>query len=219
MQAADLQKYLYKVLHNPSVDVTRYDLSQILEVKPHGVSKGHAASTILESLFRSEIATMPLQRALSLPTSLEREDPSGFASCKEPFLLAIGDDRSDESMFEALLNRNARPEARTIRSRTLSSYQGTFSHHTEKEVEPSNFKQNVSPHSWTVTVGCKPSHALHYLNDTREVVKLLDNCTKQVMNQISQNKSDVDNQDSAGIPPTNSVQQLTRRLLRKVTNV
>ena len=51
MQAADLQKYLVKVLANPNVDVLRYDKSRVLEVKPHGVNKGLAATAILESLW------------------------------------------------------------------------------------------------------------------------------------------------------------------------
>lgn len=51
MQASELQKYLIKILANPNVDVVRYDYNRILEVKPHGVSKGLAATAILEELF------------------------------------------------------------------------------------------------------------------------------------------------------------------------
>ena len=80
MQSSELQKYLVKILANPKVDVLRYDKSRILEgesrcidhirimqlssrcsllcarfvcfsVKPHGVSKGLAATAILESLW------------------------------------------------------------------------------------------------------------------------------------------------------------------------
>jgi hypothetical protein len=52
MQASELQKYLVKILANPNVDVVRYDYNRILEVKPHGVSKGLAATAILEELFQ-----------------------------------------------------------------------------------------------------------------------------------------------------------------------
>lgn len=44
-------QYLVKILANPAVDVVRYDYNRILEVKPHGVSKGLAATAILEELF------------------------------------------------------------------------------------------------------------------------------------------------------------------------
>lgn len=52
MQASELQKYLVKILANPAVDVIRYDYNRILEVKPHGVSKGLAATAILEDLHK-----------------------------------------------------------------------------------------------------------------------------------------------------------------------
>ena len=78
MQAAELQKYLVKILANPSVDVVKYDYARLLEVKPHGISKGLAANAILESLFlkakiQKSTSTMSLQ-------SLQREATGGAIS-------------------------------------------------------------------------------------------------------------------------------------------
>ena len=50
MQATDLHKYLTKALSNPAVDIVKYEYSSCLEVKPHGVSKGNAATAICEAL-------------------------------------------------------------------------------------------------------------------------------------------------------------------------
>jgi len=70
MQSSELQKYLVKILANPSVDVVRYDYNRILEVKPHGVSKGLAATAILEELFYlPSTHTHPHRKRDSRPTS------------------------------------------------------------------------------------------------------------------------------------------------------
>lgn len=58
------------------------------------------------------------------------------------FVLCIGDDRSDEDMFESILNTSSPPTA-------------------------------VAPEVFACTVGRKPSKAKYYLDDTDDVVMLL----------------------------------------------
>jgi trehalose-6-phosphatase len=139
MQAADLQKYLVKILANPKVDVLRYDKSRILEVKPHGVNKGLAATAILESLWimsdtkskaesaaesprsthgapsRSPVSaggsrfglqvSPPANGSLAFPVDGPLS-PRSLATPFHPFVLAIGDDRSDEDMFIAVQQKS-----------------------------------------------------------------------------------------------------------------
>jgi len=59
------------------------------------------------------------------------------------FVLGIGDDKSDEDMFESILNK---------------SYASTSS---------------SSPEIFACTVGQKPSKASYYLDDSKEVMMLL----------------------------------------------
>jgi trehalose 6-phosphate synthase/phosphatase len=76
-QASELGKYIEKLLESSqSVDVVRYDLNRILEVKPRGVSKGITARKIITRL----------------------KENTGLPQ----FLLCIGDDRSDEDAFLVL---------------------------------------------------------------------------------------------------------------------
>ncbi|KAI6682524.1 hypothetical protein NL676_036405 [Syzygium grande] len=113
-QAKELLNHLESVLTNEPVVVKRGQ--HIVEVKPQGVNKG----TVVENL----ISTVQ-------------------SSGKSPdFLLCIGDDRSDEDMFEAI----ARPVS-----------------------TPSTSAAEV----FACTVGQKPSMAKYYLDDTSEVIKLL----------------------------------------------
>jgi len=148
--SADMQKYLVKVLANPSVDVLRYDRSRVLEVKPHGVNKGLAATAILESLWimhekknasgagigqaavpassasasasltkaspssgsvhpsRFGLQVTPPPRPSPMPpSSMEAVaasslSPRSAVTSFHPMVLAIGDDRSDEDMFQAI---------------------------------------------------------------------------------------------------------------------
>ncbi|KAF8033842.1 hypothetical protein BT93_C0185 [Corymbia citriodora subsp. variegata] len=114
-QAKELLNHLESVLTNEPVVVKRGQY--IVEVKPQGVNKG----TVVENL----ISTMQSRG-------------------KSPdFLLCIGDDRSDEDMFEAI--------ARTVSTPSLTSTAEVFA----------------------CTVGQKPSMAKYYLDDTSEVIKLL----------------------------------------------
>ncbi|XP_059636979.1 probable alpha,alpha-trehalose-phosphate synthase [UDP-forming] 11 [Cornus florida] len=114
-QAKELLDHLENVLANEPVLVKRGQ--HIVEVKPQGVSKGVA----VESL----IATM---RNMG----------------KAPdFVLCIGDDRSDEDMFESIASSVANPSSPAI------------------------------PEVFACTVGQKPSMAKYYLDDTFEVIKML----------------------------------------------
>lgn len=114
-QAKELLDHLESVLANEPVVVKRGQ--HIVEVKPQGVSKG----IVVENL----ISTM-------------------LSKGKAPdFLLCIGDDRSDEDMFESVARSTSDPSLPSI------------------------------AHVYACTVGQKPSMAKCYLDDTVEVIKLL----------------------------------------------
>ncbi|XP_014509620.1 probable alpha,alpha-trehalose-phosphate synthase [UDP-forming] 11 [Vigna radiata var. radiata] len=115
-QAKELLDHLESVLANESVVVTRGQ--HIVEVKPQGVSKGKVVEDIISTM-RSK--------------------------GKSPdFLLCIGDDRSDEDMFESI--------ARSVSNPALPTIAKVFA----------------------CTVGQKPSMAKYYLDDTNEVINLLE---------------------------------------------
>ncbi|XP_031491616.1 probable alpha,alpha-trehalose-phosphate synthase [UDP-forming] 9 [Nymphaea colorata] len=110
-QAKELLDHLESVLANEPVMVTRGQ--HIVEVKPQGVGKGWVAARVLSTM------------------STKGEPPD--------FILCIGDDRSDEDMFESI--SNSAPSSAEI---------------------------------FACTVGRKPSKATYYLNDTEEVIRLLE---------------------------------------------
>ncbi|KAF8413709.1 hypothetical protein HHK36_001701 [Tetracentron sinense] len=115
-QAKEMLDHLESVLANEPVSVKSGQF--IVEVKPQGVSKGLVAEKIFSSMAENE----------------SRVD----------FVLCIGDDRSDEDMFEIIgnaMNRNI-----------LSSNTAVFA----------------------CTVGQKPSKAKYYLDDTTEVITMLE---------------------------------------------
>ncbi|KAJ4958776.1 hypothetical protein NE237_025887 [Protea cynaroides] len=114
-QAKELLHHLESVLANEPVSVKSGQ--HIVEVKPQGVNKGIVAAHLL--------ATM--QRKGMLPD----------------FVLCIGDDRSDEDMFEVITSSMAGP--------SLSPVAEVFA----------------------CTVGQKPSKAKYYLEDTTEIVRML----------------------------------------------
>lgn len=114
-QAKELLDHLESVLANEPVVVKRGQ--HIVEVKPQGVSKGVA----VESL----IATMQM-----------RGKPPDFVLC-------VGDDRSDEDMFETI--------ARSVANPSMPAIAEVFA----------------------CSVGQKPSMAKYYLDDTSEVIKML----------------------------------------------
>ncbi|KAI9111725.1 hypothetical protein K1719_017415 [Acacia pycnantha] len=114
-QAKELLNHLENVLANEPAVVKRGQ--HIVEVKPQGVSKGLVTEKVLM-------------------TMVNDGDPPDFVLC-------IGDDRSDEDMFESIL--------RTISCPSLP----------------------VAPEIFACTVGQKPSKAKYYLDDAADVVKLL----------------------------------------------
>ncbi|XP_050376433.1 probable alpha,alpha-trehalose-phosphate synthase [UDP-forming] 9 [Argentina anserina] len=118
-QAKEMLDHLENVLANEPVVVKRGQ--HIVEVKPQGVTKGLVAEKVLTKMIRTG---------------------------KVPdFVLCIGDDRSDEDMFES------------ISSTAYSS------------------SQHVPPEIFACTVGQKPSKARYYLDDTVDVMSLLHGLT------------------------------------------
>lgn len=113
-QAKELLDHLESVLANEPVAVKSGQ--QIVEVKPQGVSKGVVAEKLLSSM-------------------VSRDTPPDFVLC-------IGDDRSDEDMFESIADAMAGP------------------HSPIAEV-------------FACTVGQKPSKAKYYLEDTGDVIQML----------------------------------------------
>ncbi|KAI3918505.1 hypothetical protein MKX01_041825 [Papaver californicum] len=114
-QAKELLDHLESVLANEPVSVKSGQ--HIVEVKPQGVSKGLVAERLLSTM----------QRKGMLPD----------------FVLCIGDDRSDEDMFEVITS--------AVEGPFLSPVAGVFA----------------------CTVGQKPSKAKYYLEDTTEIVRML----------------------------------------------
>ncbi|KAH7857919.1 hypothetical protein Vadar_017915 [Vaccinium darrowii] len=114
-QAKELLDHLENVLSNEPVVVSRGQ--HIVEVKPQGVSKGLVAEKVLSKMVNGG-------------------DPPDFVMC-------IGDDRSDEDMFESILSMASRPSL------------------------------PVTPQVFACTVGRKPSKAKYYLDDSADVARLL----------------------------------------------
>ncbi|KAJ7956261.1 putative Trehalose-6-phosphate synthase [Quillaja saponaria] len=114
-QAKELLDHLENVLANEPVVVKRGQ--HIVEVKPQGVTKGLVAENVISTLTN------------------DGKSPD--------FVLCIGDDRSDEDMFESI---------------STKAYNAT---------SPS------IPEIFACTVGQKPSKARYYLDDTVDVLILL----------------------------------------------
>lgn len=114
-QAKEMLDHLESVLANEPVAVKSGQF--IVEVKPQGVSKGLVAEKIFATMAES--------------------------GRQADFMLCVGDDRSDEDMFEIIGN--------AINSGILSS----------------------STEVYACTVGQKPSKAKYYLDDTTEVRTML----------------------------------------------
>ncbi|XP_006348895.1 probable alpha,alpha-trehalose-phosphate synthase [UDP-forming] 7 [Solanum tuberosum] len=115
-QAKEMLDHLESVLANEPVAVKSGQ--HIVEVKPQGVTKGLVAEKVFTSLaVKGKLAD---------------------------FVLCIGDDRSDEDMFEIIGD---------ALSRNIISYDAKV---------------------FACTVGQKPSKAKYYLDDTSEVVLMLD---------------------------------------------
>ncbi|KAL2502365.1 hypothetical protein Fot_36213 [Forsythia ovata] len=114
-QAKELLDHLESVLANDPVVVKRGQ--HIVEVNPQGVSKGGVVENLMETM-----------RSAGKPPD---------------FVLCIGDDRSDEDMFDCI--------ASSVANHSLLNTAEVFA----------------------CTVGQKPSMAKYYLNDTFEVIKML----------------------------------------------
>ncbi|KAE8730049.1 Alpha,alpha-trehalose-phosphate synthase 5 [Hibiscus syriacus] len=114
-QAKELLDHLESVLANEPVTVKRGQ--NFVEVKPQGVSKGLVAKRLLSTM----------QERGMLPD----------------FVLCIGDDRSDEDMFEVI----------------ISSVSGPLI--------------DLRAEVFACTVGRKPSKAKYYLDDTVEICRLM----------------------------------------------
>ena len=240
MQASELQKYLIKLLGNPSVDVVKYDYARVLEVKPHGISKGLAANAILESYllrakvqrelshaslasldrestggslspigmsggrgsssFSGNVDELPVVSAASATVSVSRPTSpqaspglAAFEFATDPFLLCVGDDRSDEDMFvavntkeylkmtgsEATLRRSwSRRQADQADGVSGDGGTGTvpagaLDEGKWSDAELIRSRNPPSPFTFTVCVGMKPSNAHYYLHDDEEVLKTL----------------------------------------------
>ncbi|XP_042500884.1 alpha,alpha-trehalose-phosphate synthase [UDP-forming] 6-like [Macadamia integrifolia] len=114
-QAKELLDHLESVLANEPVSVKSGQ--NIVEVKPQGVSKGLVAERLLSTV--QDKGMVP------------------------DFVLCIGDDRSDEDMFEVI--------TRNMAGSSLS----------------------LTAEVFACTVGRKPSKAKYYLDDTVEIVRLM----------------------------------------------
>ncbi|KAL3643106.1 putative alpha,alpha-trehalose-phosphate synthase [UDP-forming] 11 [Castilleja foliolosa] len=115
-QAKELLDHLESVLANEPVVVKNGN--QIVEVKPQGVSKGLVVRNIMETMRNT--------------------------GKQADFVLCIGDDRSDEEMFEVISS--------SVADRSLPDSAEVFA----------------------CTVGQKPSMAKYYLDDTFEVMNMLE---------------------------------------------
>ncbi|XP_010522084.1 PREDICTED: probable alpha,alpha-trehalose-phosphate synthase [UDP-forming] 7 [Tarenaya hassleriana] len=116
LQAKEMLEHLENVLANEPVAVKSGHY--IVEVKPQGVSKGSVAEKIFT-------------------TMAEKEEPVDFVLC-------IGDDRSDEDMFEAI--GNAKSKGILFENALV----------------------------FACTVGQKPSKAKYYVDDSSEVTSMIE---------------------------------------------
>lgn len=126
-QAKEMLDHLESVLANEPVAVKSGQF--IVEVKPQGVSKGRVAEKIFSSMT--------------------------YKGKQANFVLCIGDDRSDEDMFEIL--------GTAVSSRILSYNAEVFA----------------------CTVGQKPSKAKYYLDDSSEVITMLESLAEASDSPVS----------------------------------
>ncbi|KAL6176029.1 hypothetical protein ACLB2K_052665 [Fragaria x ananassa] len=133
-QAKELLDHLESVLANEPVSVKSGQ--HVVEVKPQGVHKGLVAERLL----------LTMKQKAMLPD----------------FVLCIGDDRSDEDMFEVIMSA----------------------------------RDSLSPVSevFACTVGRKPSKAKYFLEDTTEIVRMLQvlaNASEQAARNTTQHSQQV----------------------------
>jgi hypothetical protein len=181
------------------VDVIKYDYNMILEVKPHGINKGNTAAFILRTVLARPPPPPPTPaaasvasrvRSLSLSRSTSQELPPPPPLPPSPFLVCIGDDRSDEEMFRAVHHRydlrvsgssssgsgnsGTHPLGLVSPMSTLSTpHNGSGQNTPSHSRRPSALDEAFNPNTFTICVGIKPSCARFYLHDSDDVGRLL----------------------------------------------
>jgi trehalose 6-phosphate synthase/phosphatase len=169
MQAAELAKYLDEVIDDPLVEIDISDQNYVLEIKPCNISKGSTVSYILE-------------RTRMLPVDAIPSD----AKAPLPFVLCVGDDRSDEEMFMALdesvarLSQNATDSKAKI-SGSIKHQKKNVSRRRVGQVKGKEFKSNSeraqickpSASTFTCCVGIKPSNARFYVYDEADLLEVI----------------------------------------------
>ena len=174
MQANELAKYLQRVLEGwQGVEVVKYDYNRILEVKPKGINKGVTTELILKQLQKSG------------------QSPQ--------FILAIGDDRSDEEVFLALEDTLKMPST-PAPAVSPSTRKLSLEEKKDGDSEASDAKL------FSVCVGIKPSNAKFYLNDPQDVVNILTSLSVLSAKVIKRLMS------PGGLPPSSSNPQFSRAL-------
>ena len=134
-----------QVIDREDVEVVRYNYNQIVEVKPKGASKGVTVKYIIDTLLSQHIIEINPEH--------------------RPFLLCVGDDRSDEAMFEIIQEGPFGASPR--RNSEISLKSGRALSGKPSYMKPARVT------TFTCCVGMKPSKARYYLNDPSEVVQLL----------------------------------------------
>lgn len=147
-QAKELMDHLESVLVNDPVDV--FGGNHSVEIKPHGVSKGTAVE-----MFLGPDAERYLQRV----------GGEKWGDTKVDFILAVGDDRSDEETFFAIEEAIHDPKSSVMKAMVCQMPKGNLA--GAKELGHDHLSVYVS------TVGQKPSKADFFLDDPEEVVRLL----------------------------------------------
>ena len=131
IQASEINTHLQNIYENSTLDIVNG--KGYLEIKPRNVNKGYFLSHILKNEF--------------------------IESTKPDFIMAIGDDTSDEEMFK---------------------YLNSVKNHV------SNYGENTK--IFTCTIGRKPSSAQYYLNEVHEVIEYLESLN-QINNNNERNSS------------------------------
>ena len=86
MQAEELERYLKRLLGNgvTNVIIQKYDHARILEILPRNINKGATTLKIIDSII-----------------TMKMKDVSKNFQTNDLFLLCVGNDKSDEKMFQA----------------------------------------------------------------------------------------------------------------------
>ena len=160
MQARELQYHLHGVLAAFPV-VVRVGKGYV-EACPKGINKGVMAERMIEIASRSGAASPKNPQ----PPGGPRGMPAAASSPGLGFVLCVGDDSSDELMFQV---RALSPSNRTSRPASLP-------HPASPPRQALHHRLGAKPEHldlWTCTVGRKPSDAAAYLGDHNDVVELL----------------------------------------------